>query len=161
MAGLVRDLIARDPSPDWRLVASPLPRAQLTAQAIAHATGLPIEPDERLAEIACGDWEGLTWDEVVAMQDPGERSSRQWIFDAPGGERFEDVHGRVSDFLASLPAEPARRVIAVSHGASGRVLRGAYAGLDRDTILGLDVPQDAVFRLQNGQIDRFECEPVS
>ena len=26
-------------------------------------------------------------------------------------------------------------------------------------ILHMDVPQDAVFRLQNGQIDRFDCEP--
>ena len=26
--------------------------------------------------------------------------------------------------------------------------------------LNLDVPQDAVYRLQNGQIDRFDCEPV-
>jgi len=39
-------------------------------------------------------------------------------------------------------------------------MRGAYVGLDREAMLDLDVPQDAVFRLQNGQIDRLDCEPV-
>lgn len=37
---------------------------------------------------------------------------------------------------------------------------GAYAGLDRQTTLDQDVPQNGVYRLQNGQIDRFDCEPV-
>jgi broad specificity phosphatase PhoE len=50
--------------------------------------------------------------------------------------------------------------VVVSHGAAGRVMRGSYVGLSRDAMLDLDVPQDAVYRLQNGQIDRFDCEPV-
>ena len=37
---------------------------------------------------------------------------------------------------------------------------GAYVGLSREATLDLDVPQDAVHRLQNGQIDRFDCEPL-
>ena len=157
MADLVRDLVARDPSDAWRLMASPLGRAQATAALISRAIGLPVQPDARLAEIDCGAWEGLTWPEVSAGRDT---NSRHWIFDAPGGERFEDVLARVGDFLDELPPEPERRVILVSHGASGRVLRGAYAALSRDEVLDLDVPQDAIFRLQNGQIDRLDCEPV-
>ena len=51
-------------------------------------------------------------------------------------------------------------MIAVSHGVWGRLLRGVYAGLDRQATLDQDAPQDAVYRLQNGQIDRFDCEPV-
>jgi broad specificity phosphatase PhoE len=158
MASLVRDLVAREDGA-WRLLASPLKRAHDTAGFIARATGLPLQTDARLAEVHCGDWEGLTWDEVVAVE-PRVGSSRQWIYDSVGGETFEDVHARIAAFLADLPAEPERRVIAVTHGAAGRVLRGAYAGLDRDAVLHMDVPQDAVYRLQNGQIDRFDCEPV-
>lgn len=156
MAGLVADLVAREPSPDWRLIASPLGRTQTTAQVVAAATGLPIETDPRLAEVHCGEWEGRTWPEVSAGRD---MSSRHWIFDAPGGESFDDIHARLSGFIAALPPEPERRVIAVSHGAAGRILRGVYADLPRDAILDLDIPQDAVHRLQNGQIDRFDCEP--
>jgi broad specificity phosphatase PhoE len=51
-------------------------------------------------------------------------------------------------------------VILVSHGAAGRILRGMYGGLPKADMLALEIPQDAVFRLQNGQIDRFDCEPL-
>jgi len=76
------------------------------------------------------------------------------------GETFEDVHARAASWLNDLPPEGERRVIAVSHGVWGRLLRGAYAGLDRQATLDQEVPQDAIYRLQNGQIDRFDCEPV-
>jgi probable phosphoglycerate mutase len=157
MAALVRDLVEREPHPAWRLLASPLGRAHDTARAVADATGLPLETDARLMEINVGDWEGLTWGEVSAGR---AESSRHWIFDAPGGETHDEIQARIEDFLAGLPPEPERRVILVSHGASGRVIRGVYTGLDREAMLDLDVPQDAVYRLQNGQIDRFDCEPV-
>lgn len=68
---------------------------------------------------------------------------------------------RVESFLADLPTEPERRLVVVSHGASGRVLRGVYAGLPKHDVLTLDVPQDAIFRLADGAIHRLECEPVA
>jgi broad specificity phosphatase PhoE len=158
MARLVRDLAARETG-TWRLVSSPLGRAHATAAMIAAATGLRLETDDRLMEVSCGAWEGRLWDEVSAEHRlEGER--KRWIFDSLGGETYEDVRARVASFLADLPPEPHRRVIAVSHGAAGRILRGAYAGLTRETVYELDIPQDAVHRLQNGQIDRFDCEPI-
>ena len=156
MAALVADLVHRDGG-DWRLVASPLGRTLDTAAIIAAATGLSLETDERLMEINCGAWEGLTWTEVSAGRDA---NSRHWTFDAPGGETHEDVAARIDDFLAALPPEPERRVVLVSHGAAGRVMRGSYIGLSREAMLDLDVPQDAIFRLQNGQIDRLDCDPA-
>ena len=77
-----------------------------------------------------------------------------------GGETYEDVHARVADWLSSLPAEPERKVIVVSHGGSGRVVRGAYLGLSRAETWAQDVPQDAVFRLASGAVARFDCEPA-
>lgn len=159
MAGLVGDLVRRDAGRDWRLVSSPIGRARRTAEMVSTATGLPVEADARLAEICCGAWEGLLRAEV-AHHHPEIFATREWFFGAPGGETFEDVTRRARDWLSTLPAEPERRVIAVSHGVWGRLARGAYAGLDRQATLDQDVPQDAVFRLQNGQIDRFDCEPV-
>lgn len=156
MAALVADLVRRDGG-DWRLVASPLGRTLDTAALIAEAAGLNLETDERLMEINVGDWEGLTWTEVSAGRDG---HPRHWIFDAPGGETHDDVEARIVDFLASLPPEAERRLVVVSHGAAGRVMRGSYLGLSREEMLDFEVPQDAVFRLQNGQIDRFDCEPV-
>lgn len=116
MASLLRDLVARDPHPAWRLFSSPLGRARDTAQAVADALGMTVSFDERLAEINCGEWEGRTWAEVIGNR---EANSRHWIFDAPGGETHDEVQLRIEDFLASLPPEPERRVVIVSHGASG------------------------------------------
>ncbi|MBS0332298.1 MAG: histidine phosphatase family protein [Proteobacteria bacterium] len=161
MAGLAADLALREPTPPaWRLVSSPLGRARQTAEAVAARTGLTVEFDERVAEIACGDWEGRLR-EVVAQAHPELFATREWFFAAPGGETYEDVAARVGAFLADLPPEPDRRVIVVSHGVAGRILRGLYAGLPRPAVLDLDVPQDAVFRLMGGQVDRFDCEPVA
>ncbi|ACG79475.1 phosphoglycerate mutase family protein [Phenylobacterium zucineum HLK1] len=153
MGRLVADLIRMEPPADWRLAASPLLRAQATAQAVAARAGLRIDTDERLAEICCGDWEGKLRSEVGA-------GGPEWFFGAPGGETFEEVMARVESFLADLPPEPRRRMVVVSHGVTGRLLRGAYAGLPRAETLAQDVPQDAVYRLAGGQVDRFDCEPI-
>ena len=88
-------------------------------------------------------------------------SAGELIFRGPGGETYEQVLARVESFLADLPPEPERRMVVVSHGASGRVLRGLYAGLPKHDVLTLDVPQDAIFRLVAGNIHRLDCEPVS
>ncbi|HEY3949548.1 histidine phosphatase family protein [Phenylobacterium sp.] len=160
MAGLAADLVAREPAaPAWRLVSSPLGRTRQTAEAVARRTGLPIEFDARVAEIACGEWEGRLRGEI-AEAHPELFATREWFFAAPGGETYEDVAARIGGFLADLPPEAERRVIVVSHGIAGRVLRGLYAGLPRQAVLDLEVPQDAVFRLMGGQIDRFDCEPL-
>jgi broad specificity phosphatase PhoE len=159
MAGLIRDLVAREPHPAWRLISSPLGRAHDTARTVAAAVNLPVELDARIAEIGCGAWEGRRFDDVAAehahLGDIGN-----WISNSPGGERHEDIAARIGAFLEGLPPEPERRTIVVSHGAAGRILRGTYMGLGREAMLDLEIPQDAVFRLQNGQIDRFDCEPL-
>lgn len=158
MAGLAAQLAAREGG-GWRLVASPIGRARRTAEAVARATGLAIEIDARLAEICCGEWEGRLRAELFA-EFPERATNGEWFFGAPGGETFDEVYARAASWLADLPPEPDRRVIAVSHGVTGRLLRGAYAGLARPAILAQEVPQDAVYRLKDGEIARFDCEPV-
>ena len=159
MASLLADLVERDPPASWRLVASPAGRARATAQAISDRLGLPIELDERLIEIGCGEWEGRLRSDV-AISHPELFATREWFFAAPGGETYDDVFARVSDWLADQPPEAERRTIAVSHGVAGRLLRGAYGGLSRQETILQDVPQDAIYRLVDGNIHRLECEPV-
>jgi probable phosphoglycerate mutase len=159
MADLLNELVARDCPASWRLVSSPSGRALATAEAISQRLSLPIELDERLIEIGCGEWEGRLRDEIAHLH-PEKFASREWFFGAPGGETFEDVWDRVSAWLADQPPEAERRTIAVSHGVAGRLLRGAYAGLERQETLNQDVPQDAIFRLVAGNIHRLDCEPV-
>jgi probable phosphoglycerate mutase len=68
--------------------------------------------------------------------------------------------GRIGAWLAELPAEPERKVIAVCHGVTSRILRGLYAGLDDHDTMQQDVPQDAIYRLAGGALERIDCEPL-
>lgn len=159
MADLLADLVARDPSPDWRIVASPLKRTRETAAAIQARVSVQVSFDERLVEIDVGEWSNRLRDDV-ARENPELFKSPEWAFAAPGGESYEAIMERVSSWLADQAPEAERRLIVVSHGVAGRLLRGAYAGLSRAEVLAQDVPQDAIFRLMGGRVERFDCEPV-
>jgi len=159
MADLLHDLIRRDPPKPWRIVSSPLGRATETARAIGERLSLPVELDERLLEVDVGQWSGRLRTEI-AVGDPASMADPEWCFRSLGGETYDDVMGRVSAWLAEQTGEDKKPLIAVSHGVAGRLLRGAYAGLPREAVMAQSIPQDAVFRLSNGQIDRFDCEPV-
>lgn len=159
MADLIHDLTAREPSAAWRIVASPLGRTRATATAISARLGVPVEIDDRLVEIDVGAWSGRLRDDVAA-ENPELFKSPEWFFAAPGGESYDAMMARVSGWLAEQLPEPERRLIVVSHGVAGRFLRGAYAGLSRPDLLAQDVPQDAIYRLSGGQVDRLDCAPV-
>lgn len=155
MAELVAELVEREPAAAWRLVASPLGRAQTTAAAIATRLGLAAETDARLAEMAFGEWEGRLHADIAAELGIGS-GGREWLAAPPGGEPFATVQGRADAFLKALSPEPARRVIAVGHGMLGRAMISAYAGLPQDETLALEMPHGSVFRLTEGQVDRFD-----
>jgi len=151
---LLKTLIAEPAA--WRVVASPLGRTMDTARLACAELGLSetaIETDPRLQEIAFGDWEGLTWAEAEA-RDPdrwAERERDRWGFVVPGGESYEMVALRAEAFLE----EPRGNTIVVSHGGTGRVLRGLYTRLAPEQIKTLEQPQDALHRLTQGTIARI------
>lgn len=155
---LLRDLI-REPA-GWRIVSSPLGRARATADIVAGILGGPVvELDDRLKEMSWGAHDGRLRSELEA-EHPETFGRSGWAFDAATGETYEQVAERVGAWLSGLPPEPERKVIAVSHGVSGRVLRGLYANLPRERASQQDVPQDAVFLLQHGGVARIDCEPL-
>ena len=160
MGELLFDLVRRDPPADWRIVASPLRRARDTAETIGARLGLPVATDERLVEIDVGEWSNRLREEVRG-ENPHLRGDDAWGFHAPGGETYEAMMARITHWLDEQVREPERRLIVVSHGVAGRLLRGAYAGLSRAETLAQDIPQDAVYRLMAGQIDRFDCAPTA
>ncbi|SNT06937.1 probable phosphoglycerate mutase [Azospirillum sp. RU38E] len=134
--------------PDWRetvrLVASPLGRTMETARIINRHLDLPIQQDARIAEVSFGRWEGMTRDEIYRANPwLSAHGPHGWQFRAPAGERYEQVQARLFAFLAEID----RPTIAISHGMSGRILRGHYAGLSPERAVRLAVPQDRVWRL--------------
>ncbi|MCR5878556.1 histidine phosphatase family protein [Phenylobacterium sp. J367] len=125
---------------------------------MAAALGAEVEEDRRLVELSWGDWDGRLRSDLMAAF-PDAFGTSGWAFDAPTGETYASVCARMADWLADLPPEPERRVIAVSHGVAGRVLRGVYANMEKDRTVEQHVPQDAVYRLSGGAIERIDCPP--
>ena len=119
-----------------RIVSSPLERARETASIVRSALPDPpaIELDDRLLEMDYGHWEGLTYDQIDAL-DAATRSN--WEADpaanaCPGGESGDAVAGRATAFLVELIDWHDRRhgagsagerpVLAVAHSTLNRVL---------------------------------------
>lgn len=141
----------------WRLVSSPLSRCMQTMAIFCEVAGLDfaqVERDARLKEVSTGEYSGR----LKAEFPPGELggSGRQsWFFHCPGGESHDHMVARLSAWLESLSEND--HVIAVSHGIAGKVLRGLYCGWDPDSALAQDSPQDALFLLRDGQMQRLAC----
>ena len=98
------------------IVASPMQRAQETAQGIAEVLGLPIETDEDLFEVRQSDAF------YAASPDYGDHGTLTWMptaepdYAEPGAESFDDIVARVNrvqERLSETAAE--RRIMAVSH----------------------------------------------
>jgi broad specificity phosphatase PhoE len=138
------------PPRDVALVTSPLGRAVTTAGIISDKLGLPVVGDDRLVELSLGDYEGLTREEIEAQSGASLAGAARfdWYLRAPGAE---DV-GAVLARLAAWLAERRQTTIAVGHGVAGRLLRGVYAGLDREAALRQPVVRDGVFKLAGGAI---------
>jgi broad specificity phosphatase PhoE len=118
----------------WEAVfCSPLKRAVATAQPLCEAVGLNPHLREGLKEIAYGQWEGKSPEEVNHefhdeyvrwLADPG--------WNAPsGGERGVDVARRSSMVLDEIERRhPSGNVLIVSHKATGRILLCSLLGID-------------------------------
>jgi probable phosphoglycerate mutase len=145
-----------------RIVASPLGRARRTAEIIrSHIEPVPdLLFDERLRELSLGSWDGLTYDEIAICSPgifEGDRG-REWCFRSPDGEGFERFAARLGEWLSEALEAPF--LVAVTHGIVSRILRGLYAGLAREVMLTLPVPQNKIFQLCRGAIQELVVAPA-
>ncbi|BAE53183.1 histidine phosphatase family protein [Paramagnetospirillum magneticum] len=145
----------------WRVVSSPLGRCAQTTGILCEVAELDFRSitfDDRLREVHTGQWSGLPKAELAARH-PGMLEGEgldHWVFRCPGGESHHDVASRLAHWLADLA--PGDKVIAVSHGIAGRVLRGLYSRLDPDLAMRGDSPQDVLFLMSKGCIERIGSE---
>jgi broad specificity phosphatase PhoE len=144
-----------------RVIASPLGRAQRTAEIIRqHFTAVPeLQFDVRLRELSLGSWDGLTYSEIAA-RCPGVfdgHGRHDWYFRSPDGERYDAFAARLGEWLREQ--DSACPLVVGTHGIATRLLRGLWAGLTREAAPMLPVPQDKVFRLSDGSIDEIPVRP--
>jgi probable phosphoglycerate mutase len=114
------------------IISSDLSRAQNTAKALSDLNGLPIHVDARLRETNCGKWEGLTGEEIRAID---HANLIEWSLggDNPAGgtgDRRSEVGARakaaIEDFLAGKDNET---LIVATHGGTARTVIGTYLEL--------------------------------
>lgn len=154
LAGLLGD------AAEWRVLSSPLARCVQTTAILCETAGLPfplVEMDERLKEVSTGDYAGMLKADLEASRPDfmAGVGTNAWYFRCPNGETHAQMATRLSWFLADR--RPGEKLVVVSHGVAGRILRGLYAGLDPETALEEDAPQDAIFLMQGGIVERVGC----
>ena len=141
----------------YQFISSPLARAVATMTIARQAMGLPatgFATDNRLKEINLGVWDQLTDEEARALSPIlfEQRGNDKWHVRVPGGENYAEVAARISDWVRELKTD----TIAISHGATTRILRGLLAGLDWRIMSSLDEPQGVVFRVTGAQVVRLD-----
>ena len=114
------------------IIASDLVRAQSTAHELVKITWLEVLTDARLRETNCGNWEGLTGDEI---RKADLDNLRQWSMggDNPAGgigERRSEVGARgVAAINSALAGKDNQRLVVATHGGTARTIIGTYLDL--------------------------------
>lgn len=115
------------------IYTSPMLRTRQTAAPLARLAGVTAVVEDGLTEIAYGDWEGLTVDEVKARWP---EAYEYWAKDVasrgtPGGETAFHVAARAMRVVEAIRTRhPAGNVLVVSHKATLRIITCALLGLD-------------------------------
>ncbi len=108
------------------IVSSPASRALDVAEAIAAHHDLPVEADERLAELDQGDLDGML---IADMRERHADFLQQWRdgdpadLRMPGGETMREAQTRMVEACTELAARyDGEEVVAVSHNLALRAL---------------------------------------
>jgi probable phosphoglycerate mutase len=158
--GILRDLLERDGCDPraFDYVASTLVRARKTMELVRAALGLDAagyRTDARLAELAFGRWEGLTFAEIkhnpADVQWLATREHDRWGFRAPGGESYADLLVRVRQWHETVR----RDTIVVAHGGVARALIVRFGAEPPAAAAVHPIEQGVVYRFAPGMVTRY------
>jgi len=155
---LLHDLFARDHRrpQDFKYVASPLKRARETMEIVRATLGLQphdYEVDARLIEIAYGEWEGLTLQEIET-QNASVLSARErdkWDFAPPGGESYRELADRIGKWYGSLTADS----VVAAHGGGVRALMAILNIVSEEQATRAQIEQGVIYVFADGKMSRY------
>jgi broad specificity phosphatase PhoE len=128
-------------------LASDLTRARTTAEAILGERDVVLELSPEFREMHFGQWEGLTWDEIVGrwpeLDISGEKVPMHYT--AEGGESWDALCARVDAALRDLTARM---------GAGDRALIVSHAGVMHGIVRSLTGEPSTTIRFSPGGIIR-------
>lgn len=119
--------------PICRIIASPMQRAQQTAQAVADRLHLPVQTDERLREWNYGAFEGKS------RLTPGfPEAKAAWGCKMPGGgesvfQVVQRTYNVIDDVRRLYPGE---NVLLVCHGGICRVIDSYFHDMTTERFMG-------------------------
>ena len=120
--------------------SSDLSRTRRTAEILGASHGLEAVPLPELREFSMGRWEGLTAEEIRALEPAAFEA---WMADVgrfqfPGGESLADVAARAWPALEAIVARhDGGSVLVVAHGGPNRIVLCQALGVRLDRILTL------------------------
>jgi probable phosphoglycerate mutase len=114
-------------------------------------TGFAV--DERLAEIAFGEWEGLTYDDVLKRDKDvvARRESNKWGFQPPGGESYVQVTARISAWYETVDKD----TLVAAHGGTARALVAHLKIAPHDEAVHYSIDQGVVYVFAGSQMARY------
>lgn len=137
-AGWQQMWAAVDDRADWHHIAtSPLSRCLEFAEQLSRKLKIGYSIDERFREIGFGVWEGLTPDEILAMDaDALNHFYRDPVRNRPeGAEPLESFSKRVWDaYLDTSRKHASKKVLIVSHAGVIRAITANILHMDLDHV---------------------------
>ena len=114
------------------IYASPLGRAQATAQTLARRKGTAINTVDDLREIVPGDIAGLEMAQIfAAVRAFFASADTDWDTPYLAGETYRALRARVCSFVGSLARRTDwRRVLVVAHGGVNNAVIGHVIGAE-------------------------------
>jgi broad specificity phosphatase PhoE len=155
---ILRDLLDRDgrSPPELDYVSSPLVRARETMELMRATLGLKRDGyriDARLAEISFGEWEGLTYADVLARDQDvvGRRESNKWSFLPPGGESYAQLTVRLRAWHETVDTD----TVVAAHGGTARALIAHLAIAAPDDATHYSIDQGVVYVFTGNAVARY------
>ncbi len=151
-----------------RAFCSPLERARETARILLGDAQVPLEADDRLMEVAFGEYEGAGFDEA-------KRNPAHPLYDfychperyvpPEGGESLQEVQRRGWQFLQEriFPLEGiCGNVLIVAHGAFNRGILNGVLGIPLERFWEIALPNCAasILSLEDGKLGETEAGKV-
>jgi probable phosphoglycerate mutase len=137
-------------------VSSPLVRARATMELMRSVLGLnpaQYDIDARLAELSFGNWEGLTYADILARDKEvlAERESDKWAFLPPAGESYAELTQRISEWWATVHAD----TVVAAHGGTARALIAYFAIVPPQDAPHYSIDQGVVYVFADNRIARY------
>lgn len=136
----------------WDLVyCSPLRRCADFARRLAERKGLPLDMDERLAEIGFGRWEGRNAEEIM-MEEPGVLEG-YWAdptsHTPSGAESIGDLFGRTVAVVTEIAAShQGKHLLLITHGGVIRALLAWTLDMPLSALLRIEVAEAGLSRIR-------------